>query len=107
MKNTLIISLTILLFSTAAWADDLDNQLNGTAHNNGDGTYSIVVQTDNGHVFSGKGINQSDGTLLVTVTDTNGVTYRGLATNNDDEEYILTLNDVATGSSASGILEEE
>lgn len=107
MKNTLITSLAILLFSTPAWADELDNQLNGTSHDNGDGTYTIILQSDEGHVFAGQGINQADGTLLVTVSDSNGVTYRGLASNNDDEEYILTLNDVATGSSASGVLEEE
>ena len=103
MKKVLLIFLGALLFSSPVFAEEL----NGTAHDNGNGTFSITLQTEGGHLFTGKGVDQGDGTLLVTVKDSNGVTYRGLATSDEDDEYILSLNDLATGTPVGGILDVE
>jgi hypothetical protein len=84
-------------------------ELNGSLfdYKEGDGSYTVVVQNNEGHEYIGTAEERNDGSLAVTIRDDRGDTYKGNATETQEGHYHLNLKNISSGHSASGELEEE
>lgn len=101
MKKLICVCFSIvLLFPLASLAYELD----GTATDNGDETYSVTLQNQYGHEYSGDASKNDDGSLSVSVQDYNEESYSGEAEENEDGTYTLDLSNDSTGGDASGTL---
>lgn len=101
MKKLVGIFLILFLFVGIAHAYELD----GSMDNNGDGTYSVTLNNQNGHEYNGTATDNGDGTMSVSVQDYNGESYSGTASNNGDGSYDLDLQNDSSGGSASGTVD--
>ena len=101
----LLLVITSLFLSSYAMA----YELNGTvdSYNNGNGTYSVVLQNEDGHEYMGSAVKLPNGTLSVTVADDKGDTYTGTAIEEDEGDFTLNLTNPNTGTQANGELEND
>lgn len=97
--------LVLLFLPTLALAYELNGTLR--SNNDGDNTYFVYVQNNEGHHYTGNAVEQSNGTLLVSIEDDKGETFTGTATINETEDYDLDLVNPATGIHVHGELEAE
>lgn len=102
LKKSLLFFM-LLFFSNIVIA----YELNGTMQDNGNGTYIVTLQSDDGDEYKGTGIYEGDGILKITVHGNNGVVYSGTATDYGDDEYHIDLQNYATGVLASGTINLE
>lgn len=91
--------IILFCFSNALYADVLEGSFTETGSDN---TYTVNIQNDNGHVFTGTASVITNGTLLVNVDDGEGETYTGYAEGNDIDGYALFLKNPKTGLMATG-----
>lgn len=103
MRKGWLLFLCACFFSSAAIA----YQMNGTMHENGDGTYAVILESEDGHQYVGSGVYEGEGLLRITVRDHHGATYTGTALDDGDGDFQLDLKNVATGVIGSGTLELE
>lgn len=103
MNNRLAMFFAIIFFSSHAMAYELEGTLTDTG---GDGSYTVSLENDEGHVYNGNASQLADGTLKVHVDDGNGETYSGLATKDETGIYNFNLKNDVSGDPATGTLEE-
>lgn len=100
----LILLLFLSIFPILAFTYDLS----GSMVKKDDDSYSVTLQNNYGHEYTGTAEDESDGdgTLDVSVQDYNGESYSGTATpsDEDDQTYDLDLTNNSSNGKATGTL---
>jgi len=101
MKNGILLILCFCL-SSGLWAQDFDGSFTQTGSED---TYTVNLQNDNGHVYTGTATDVGNGKLIVKVDDGAGEGYNGVAQDNGYGDFEILLINSKTGEAATGTVD--
>lgn len=103
MRMKIVIMLGLIFISPMALAyDNAYENLNGTLKDNGDGTYTVIIDNVYGHQYTGLAVPDKEGNLSINVHDNNDSYYSGTGMATSIGDFNLNLQNDETGHLVPG-----